>query len=93
MAIKARPFCFANVVNRANVGMVERGRGLGFALKSRERLWIFGYIVGQELQRDKAMQPYVLGLVHHTHAAAAQLGYDAVVRNCLVDHVARILRC
>jgi hypothetical protein len=34
----------------------------------------------QELQRDEAMQPGVLGLVDHTHPATAQLCDDAVVR-------------
>jgi len=28
-------------------------------------------LVRQELQGDKAVQLYVLGLVHHTHSAAA----------------------
>ena len=32
------------------------------------------------------MQPRVLGLVHHAHAATAQLLDDAVVRNDLIDH-------
>src|SRR5438270_619032 len=32
------------------------------------------------------MQPGVLGLVHHAHAATAQLLEDAVVRNDLIDH-------
>ncbi len=32
------------------------------------------------------MQPCVLGLVNHTHPAAAQLFDDAVMRDSLVDH-------
>jgi hypothetical protein len=31
------------------------------------------------------MEPYVLSLVDNTHAAAAQLFYDAVVRDGLAD--------
>ena len=32
------------------------------------------------------MQSYVLGLIDHTHAAAAELLDDAVVRDNLADH-------
>jgi hypothetical protein len=39
----------------------------------------------QELQR-KAVQPSVLGLVDHTHTPAAELFYDAVMRDGLADH-------
>ena len=38
-----------NFVDGADVGMIQRGRGLGFALKTREGLWISGDFVGQEL--------------------------------------------
>ena len=43
-------------------------------------------IVGQELKRDKTAKSRVLGLIHHSHAAAAQLFNDSVVRDSLVDH-------
>jgi hypothetical protein len=33
------------------------------------------------------MQPGVFGLVDHSHSAATELFYDAVVRNGLSDHV------
>ena len=39
-----------------------------------------------ELQGDEAVQPGVLGLVHHSHAAPAELLDDAVVRDGLADH-------
>jgi hypothetical protein len=48
-------------------------------------LRIFGNFIGYELQRDKAMQPDVLGFVNHTHTAAAQLFNGAVVRDSLAD--------
>ena len=47
---------------------------------------ISGHFFGQELERDEAVQPRVLGLVHDSHAAAAELLDDAVVRDCLADH-------
>jgi hypothetical protein len=37
--------------------------GLGFTLKSTERLEIPGYLVRKKLKRDETMQPGVLGLI------------------------------
>ncbi len=36
----------ANVVDRTDVGVVERGGGLGFALEARKRLRVAGDVVG-----------------------------------------------
>src|ERR1700693_5151243 len=77
---------FANVVNRADVGMVECRCSLGFPLEAAEGLRIAGHFVGQEFQPHKTMQASVLGLVNHPHPAATELFDNAVVRNCLVDH-------
>ncbi len=77
---------FANVINRADVGMVQCGCGLGFTLKTGQSLRVFSYLFGQEFKCDKTMQPSVLGLVDHTHSAAAQLLDNAVVRDGLADH-------
>ena len=60
-----------NFVDRADVGVIQRGGGLGFTLKTAEGLRVFGYVFGQELQSDKAAELHVLGLVHHTHAPAS----------------------
>jgi hypothetical protein len=75
-----------NFVDRANVGMVQRGGSLGFALKAAECLRVFGYIVGQKLQSDKAVELDIFSLVDHTHATATELFDDAVVRDGLADH-------
>ena len=88
-----------NFVDGANVGMIQRRGGLGFALKAAECLRIFGYVVGQEFERDKAAELDIFGLVNHTHAAATELFDDAVVRDGLTDegrgtgHAADILGC
>ena len=76
----------ANVVDGADVGMVQRGRGLGLALKAAERRGILGHFIGQKLERYKAVQPRVFRFVNHAHPAAAQLLDNAVVRNGLSDH-------
>ena len=56
-----------------------------------QRLRVPGDLFGQKLQGDEAVQPSVLGLVDHTHAATAELLDDAVVRDGLADHWAEIL--
>jgi hypothetical protein len=63
----------ANLVNRADVWVVERRGRTCFALKAVERLAILCHLFRQELQRYQAAECEVLGLVHHTHAAATQL--------------------
>ena len=80
------PILLADVVDGADVGMVQRRRGLGFALKAGEGLRVAGNIFRQELQGDEAMQPRVFGFVNHAHPAAAELLDDAVMRNGLADH-------
>src|SRR5580693_1208218 len=62
-----------NLVNGADVRMIQSGRSLRFALESGQSLLILGYFIGQEFQGDETMQLHVLGLVDDTHATAAQL--------------------
>jgi hypothetical protein len=76
---------FANVMNRADVGMIQRRGRLRLALKAGQRLRVSGDFIRQELQRHETMQPSVLSLVHHTHPAPAQFLADAVVRDGLAD--------
>ena len=97
--MKDWPSCFADFVYGADVGMIQSGGGARFAAKAFQRLRISGYIVGQEFQSNKAAKFGVLGLVHDTHPAAAQLLDDAVVRDGLADercgvrHLALMLGC
>ena len=77
----------ADLVNRADVGMVQRRGRLRFAPEALQRLRVLGHIIGQELQSDKAAELCVLGLVDHAHPAATELLDDAVVRDGLADHV------
>ena len=55
MAMNGWPFCLADVVNGADVGMIERGGSLRLALKALEACAIVGHFIGQELQRDEAV--------------------------------------
>ena len=76
---------FADVVNGADVGMVERGGRLRFALETGEGLGIAGDILRQKFQRDETLEARVFGLVDDTHASAAEFFDDAVMRDGLAD--------
>src|SRR5581483_2440212 len=72
----------ADVVNGADVRMVERRSRPRFALKALQRLWIASQRIRKEFQSDVAPKAAVLRLVDHAHAAAAQLRDDVIVGNC-----------
>ena len=74
-----------NLVDGADVGMVQRRRGARFPLKAIQGLAILGKFFGQKLKRDEAAKFEILGPVNDTHAAAAQLLDDAVMRDGLAD--------
>jgi hypothetical protein len=50
------PIGLVDLVNRADVRVVQRGRGFGFPLEAAEGLRIIGEVVGQELQGDVATE-------------------------------------
>jgi hypothetical protein len=75
----------ANVVNGTDIRVVQCRSGLGFALKTGQSLRVTGNFIGQELEGYEAVEAHVLSLVDHTHATAAQLLHNAVVRDGLVD--------
>ena len=77
----------ANVVNRADIGMIQCRRGLRLALETAECLRIAGDLVGEKFQGDEAVQARILGLVNDPHPAAAQFLQDAVVRDRLAGHI------
>jgi hypothetical protein len=76
----------ADLIDGTDIGVVQGGRGLGFTLEPVQCLAIAGKFFWQELQRDKAMQSCVFGLIDHAHPATAEFFEDAVVRNGLADH-------
>jgi secreted protein with Ig-like and vWFA domain len=76
----------ADVINDANVGVVERGSGTSFSAETLQRLGIASHVVGQELKGDEAAELGVLSLIDHTHPTAAQLVNDATARDALADH-------
>jgi len=79
--------------SEGTVWVVQRRRSLGFALETPQSLWVLCYVIGQELESDKATEVSVLGLVDHTHATATEFLDDAVVRDGLADHGATPMLC
>ena len=81
----------ADIVNRADVWMVQGGSSLRFALETAQRERITRDFIGKKFESNEAVQPSIFGLINHPHAAAAKFLDDAVVRYDLPDH-GRILR-
>src|SRR5580698_3691059 len=84
---KSLPVLVVNLVDGADIGMIQCRGSFRFPLKAAERLLIFGYLVGQELEGHKAAELNILGLIDDPHPATTELLDDAVVRNGLANHV------
>ena len=82
----------ADLVNGADVGMVQGGGGTRLAAETFQRLRVLGDVVRQKLERDKAAEASVLGFVHDAHTAAAELADDTVVRDRRIDHANGVKR-
>src|SRR4029077_15885934 len=79
-------FKLVYIVDRANVGMIQRRSGPGFSLKTLDGEMILGNLFGEELHGDAAAKFEIFSLVNHTHAAATQLLQNAVVGNSSPNH-------
>jgi len=77
---------FLNVVNGADVGVIQRGSGARFPLESLEGLRIPGHILGEKFECDEAAKLGVLGFVDHAHATAAEFFDNPVVAESFADH-------
>src|SRR5215472_7114439 len=71
----------ANVVDRANVRMIQPRRRLRFPLEAFQRLCVIGQLFRQKLQCHRTFQPRIFGPIHHSHSAAAQPLHNSVMRN------------
>ncbi len=80
------PVVIADVVQRADVRVVERGRDARFALEALDCLRIAREVGRQHLDGDLAAEPRVLGAIDDAHAAAVEDFDDAVMRDRLADH-------
>src|SRR5258707_10764954 len=77
----------ANVMNCADVWVIQSGRCLCFTTKTLQCLAVLGHVLGHKLQSHKTVEPGIFRLVHHTHSATAEFLTDAVVRDGLTDHL------
>ena len=68
--------------------MIQSRCSTRFPLKTLARLRILCQLFGKELQGHAAAKTLVFRLVNHAHSAAAQLLDDAVMGDCLAEHVA-----
>ncbi len=81
------PLVLINLINRADVGMIERGGGSGLALEALERLRVFSQLFRQELEGNGPAEFQILGLVDDAHAPAPELFQNPEVRNGLADQL------
>ena len=77
---------FSDVINRADIRVIEGGSCLRFTLEPFQGLSILGEFLREELQGDGALELGVRGLVHHAHAPAAELLQDAIVADSRATH-------
>ena len=69
---KRPSFVLADIVNRADLWMIQGGRCSRLDPKSLERLGILRILRRQELHGHRPAQPDVFGLVDDAHAAGAR---------------------
>ncbi len=75
-----------DVVDRADIGLVQGRRGLCLAPEPGDCMRVPSYAVRQEFQRNKTVEPGILRLVNRSHPAPTEVCDHAVVRDGLADH-------
>ena len=90
---ESRPLVFVDLVDRADVGVIETGQRLGFALQAPGGVGVTGQLLGQELQGHRPREPQVLAVVDHSHPPDSELARNPVVRNGGADHDGGGYRC
>ena len=68
----------ANVMQRADVGMVQARDGPSLAIEALPGVRTAGEMLGQDLDGDGAIEPRVAGAVDLSHAARTECGLDFV---------------
>ena len=83
---EVQPLVLPDVVDRADVRMIQSRGGAGFAAESVQRCGIAPGALGQDFQGHLAAQARVPRPVDLSHAALADATEDLVVPECLSDH-------
>ena len=73
------PVVFANVVDGADVLMVEGGGSLGLLHETLFGSGALAQVRREKFQRDGTVQAGVTGLIHNAHAATSELAEDLIV--------------
>src|SRR5271169_2642070 len=68
----------ADVVKRADIGMLQRGNGFGLALHALFQFGVRGEMRRQNLDGNDAVEPGVLGAIDFAHAAYAEERLDFI---------------
>src|ERR1700688_1628312 len=75
-----------DLVDGADVGMVQLRSGAGFPLEAVQRLLIAGHIVRNKLEGYVTAQACVFSFIDDPHTSAPKLTENAVVGDRLADH-------
>ncbi len=75
---EVHPILLRDLVNRDDVGMIQRGRSLSFVHEPPPAVGIGDLVRRQNLQRNKAIEPGVARLPHLAHASRAEQRDDFV---------------
>jgi hypothetical protein len=73
------PIVFGNIIDRADVGMIQRGGSTGFLEESRLFIRCGAEMMGEEFERNIAVQLRAMGLIDDAHATFAKFLKDIVV--------------
>jgi hypothetical protein len=68
----------ADVVELADIGMIQGGEGAGFAFEALLQFGRGGEVRGEDLDGDGAVQAGVAGAIDFTHAAGAERRFDFI---------------
>jgi hypothetical protein len=79
-------FVLANIVDRADVGMVQCGCRPRFDSEAFDGLSIARQFLGDELECDRPAKAGVVGAVHDAHATGSQLIDHPIVSDCFANH-------
>src|ERR1700747_118498 len=80
----------SNLIDRANIGVVQGRSSLRLTLETGQSLGVFSKLILEKLESCKAMERRVLRLVHHSHPTTTEFLNDAIVRDSLADHWGRL---
>jgi hypothetical protein len=79
-------FVFRDVVNGADVGVIQGGSGAGFAAEALQSLRILVEFFREEFESDLAAELEIFGGVDDAHSASAEFFKNAIVRDGVAGH-------